>query len=259
MQLTGSYYSESNYDYIYIYNGVGTGGTLLYSGSASSSTSIGTITSTDPTGALTIRFTSDGSVQNSGFDFTISCFGPALPGENCSNAQNLATLTSPYSASTTGYADDISTCRTGYPDRMFYLDVPNNYSVDIWQSTNDYDSYHYMGYGASCPGTQIYCVDDADTQNNPWVNTTGTTQRVWFIVDGYSGSGNFTLNWNLVAACNAPYIHYGKCIKCNSLSWRKCYLSIFHEQWRLLLRSKYLGISVGKHLWWRCEIMEYYC
>lgn len=61
-----------------------------------------------------------------------------------------------------------------------------------------------MGYGASCPGTQIYCVDDADTQNNPWVNTTGTTQRVWFIVDGYSGSGNFTLNWNLVAACNAP-------------------------------------------------------
>jgi subtilisin-like proprotein convertase family protein len=76
IRLTGNYYTEDNYDYVYIYNGVGTGGTLLYSGSASSSTSIGTITSTDATGALTVRLTSDGSVENSGFDFTIACIEP---------------------------------------------------------------------------------------------------------------------------------------------------------------------------------------
>ncbi len=76
IQLTGTYYTETNYDYVYIYNGVGITGTLLYSGSASASTSIGTITSTDATGALTVRFTSDGSIQNSGFDFTISCITP---------------------------------------------------------------------------------------------------------------------------------------------------------------------------------------
>lgn len=200
VQLTGSYYSEASYDYIYIYNGVGTGGSLLYSGSASSSTSIGTITSTDPNGALTIRFTSDGSVQNSGFDFTIACVAPLLPGENCSNAQDLNTLTSPFSASTVGYADDISTCRTGYPDRVFYINVPNNYTIDIWESVNYYDEYEYMGWGGSCPGANtINCWDNDALSHNTWVNTTGSTQTVWYIQDGYSGSGNFTLNWTLTA------------------------------------------------------------
>lgn len=126
----------------------------------------------------------------------------ALPGENCANAQDLSLLTSPYSATTVGYANDISTCQTGYPDRIFYIDVTNGSSVDIWQSTNDFDSYHYMGYGSSCPGTQIYCVDDSDIQQNPWTNTTGSTQRVWFIVDGYSGSGTFTLQWSISAPFN---------------------------------------------------------
>jgi hypothetical protein len=123
-----------------------------------------------------------------------------LPGENCANAQNLASLSSPYSATTASYADDISVCQTGYPDRIFYIDVPNGYSVNIWQSINAYDSYHYMGYGGTCPGTTtLYCIDDSDTQQNPWTNTTGSAQTVWFIVDGYSGSGTFTLNWTLTA------------------------------------------------------------
>ena len=124
-------------------------------------------------------------------------------GENCNNAQDLSTLTSPYSATTSGYLDDISTCNTGSPDRIFYIDVPNNNIVDIWQSTNGFDSKHYMGYGSNCSTTtQIYCVDDPDTQNNPWTNSTGSTQRVWFIVDGYGGgSGTFTLNWTLTTPC----------------------------------------------------------
>lgn len=124
----------------------------------------------------------------------------SLPGDNCANAQNLASLTSPYNATTIGYSNDISVCRTGYPDRIFYISVPNGNTIDIWQSTNSYDSYHYMGYGATCPGTTtLYCVDDPDTQQNPWTNNTGATQTVWFIVDGYNGSGTFTLNWSLTA------------------------------------------------------------
>ncbi|MBE0638760.1 MAG: BspA family leucine-rich repeat surface protein, partial [Bacteroidales bacterium] len=122
-----------------------------------------------------------------------------LPGENCTNPQNLATLTSPYSSTTVGYANDIGVCRTGYPDRIFYINVPNGYTVDIWQSANEYDSYHYMGYGGSCPGsTTLYCIDDPDTQHNPWTNTTGSTQTVYFVVDAYIGSGTFTLQWTLI-------------------------------------------------------------
>jgi len=73
IQLTGNYYTEAGWDSVIIYNGVGITGTVLFVGSTSSLSSIGTIASTDVSGTLTVRFKSDGSVQNSGFDFTISC------------------------------------------------------------------------------------------------------------------------------------------------------------------------------------------
>lgn len=84
-----------------------------------------------------------------------------LPGENCTNAQDLALLTSPYNATTVGYANDISVCRTGYPDRIFFISVPNGAILNIGESTNSYDEYEYLGYGATCPGTNtIYCWDN---------------------------------------------------------------------------------------------------
>jgi len=122
-------------------------------------------------------------------------------GENCGTAMNLASMTSPYSSTTVGYLDDISTCRTGYLDRIFYIDVPNCNSIDIWESANSYDEYEYMGYGNVCPGaTTINCWDNDALSHNIWTNGTGSTQRVWYVQDAYSGSGTFTLNWTLTAA-----------------------------------------------------------
>ena len=119
-------------------------------------------------------------------------------GENCTNPQDLSTLTSPYSASTIGYADDISACRTGYADRIFYLDVPNNYTITFQETTNDYDEYEYIGYGSTCTSTtQIQCWDNDALASTTWTNTTGSTQRVWYVQDAYSGSGNFTISWVL--------------------------------------------------------------
>ena len=70
--LEGTYNTESSYDYIEILNGAGTTGSLI-----ASFTGSGTITqpvvSTAASGALTIRFHSDPSVQNSGFVFTEYC------------------------------------------------------------------------------------------------------------------------------------------------------------------------------------------
>jgi hypothetical protein len=131
--------------------------------------------------------------------WTLAYWQTSPLGENCSNAQNLAALTSPYSGTTVGYADDISICSTGYPDRIFYIEVPNGYSIDIWESANSYDEYEYMGYGASCPGnTTINCWDNDALLHNTWTNNTGSTQTVWYVQDGYSGSGTFTLNWTII-------------------------------------------------------------
>ncbi len=141
--------------------------------------------------------------------FYMNC--PLLPGDNCSNAQDLASLTSPYSSTTQSYLDDYSiTCAGGNtsPDRFFYISVPNGYILTIGQTLNGYDSENYMAYGGTCPGsTQIACFDDPDIQNVTWTNSTGTTQTVWWVQDGYFDAlqyGTFTLAWTLTAPSAPP-------------------------------------------------------
>ena len=71
INISGSYQVETGYDYIYIYDGVGTGGALLatYNGT-------GTINYTGAAGhSLTLQFTSDVSVNYYGFALNITYSG----------------------------------------------------------------------------------------------------------------------------------------------------------------------------------------
>lgn len=74
IRVSGNLTSEANYDYLRIYNGVGLGGTLLWSGSGT--VPIPLTTSTDPIGALTVNFYSDASIVYAGFDIAIGCYDP---------------------------------------------------------------------------------------------------------------------------------------------------------------------------------------
>ena len=77
MMLQGTCNVENNYDHLYIYDGVGTSGTLLGSFGNSNDQNV-TVLST--TGPLTIHFTSDGTVQKWGFELFAtceSCFPPS--------------------------------------------------------------------------------------------------------------------------------------------------------------------------------------
>ncbi|MXN89873.1 T9SS sorting signal type C domain-containing protein [Flavobacterium sp. Sd200] len=134
-----------------------------------------------------------------------------LPGDTCETAINLETLTSPYSSSTVGATHNFTngcTFENTAADLFYYIVVPHGYTLTIGQTTNDYDSTNYIGYGSTCPGeTEIACWDDSDEQTFIWENTTGSTQTVYWVQDGYNiGEGNFTLEWDLVAppACNIP-------------------------------------------------------
>ena len=67
---------ESNYDYLYIYDGISTSATQI--GQYSGTTGPGTVTATNDEGALTFRFTSDYSVNKSGWVATVSCEIPSF-------------------------------------------------------------------------------------------------------------------------------------------------------------------------------------
>ena len=66
--------TESNYDYLYIYDGTSTSATQI--GQYSGTTGPGTVTATNAAGALTFRFTSDYSVNKAGWVATVSCVYP---------------------------------------------------------------------------------------------------------------------------------------------------------------------------------------
>jgi len=80
IEIFGTQDTESGYDGIEIYDGVGLGGTLLYAFEGTQA--IPTLTSSDLIdGALTVYFYSDGSVTYSGFEITIACvLPPDCPG-----------------------------------------------------------------------------------------------------------------------------------------------------------------------------------
>ncbi|RYD54375.1 MAG: hypothetical protein EOP56_19320, partial [Sphingobacteriales bacterium] len=117
----------------------------------------------------------------------------------CTGATSLDALTSPVSGSTVGYANDFTpSCSSSTaPDRYYSITVPPGYALSMSQS-NSYDSIHSTFYGTCAAPTEISCTDDPDESVVNWTNTTGTTQTVFWVQDGYStNSGDFTLSWTL--------------------------------------------------------------
>ena len=158
----------------------------------------------------------------------VGTFTTLVAGDNCSNAIDLSGLTSPYSSTTANASHDFTnSCASGNTDKdlVFFIDVPSAYQLTIGQTVNGFDSENVISYGASCPSTttsissvQIACYDDPDDQSNVWINTTGSSQRVWFVEDGYSSgnSGTFTLAWSLLAPPSPPDCPNGDVIVCTT-------------------------------------------
>jgi hypothetical protein len=107
--ISGNYVTES-IDYIRIYNGTGTGGTLLatYSGT-------GTINYTGTAGqTLTIQFTSDSSIVYSGFGLSVSYSGICFPA--CSGTPTAGTVTTTPSTGWSGTS--YSVVASGYTQAL---------------------------------------------------------------------------------------------------------------------------------------------
>ncbi len=131
--------------------------------------------------------------------------------DNCGNALNLSSYgaSGSWSQNTCGFCSDYTTCygHTNGPDVFFYYPVPNNYQIVLAQQGYYYDGVTILRWGGSCPGTtQLYC-EDGEPYTYTWVNTTGSTQYVYYIRDGWgSACGQFNFTWNVTSTCTAPAI-----------------------------------------------------
>src|SRR5690554_6099227 len=135
--------------------------------------------------------------------FSFNSFAQTVPGDNCENALNLADLTAPYSGSTASATNDFDLCFMGNSkDLVFFYDLEVGETLVIKQVSNNYDSRCSLRWGGACPGeTEIACIDEPDTAPVGWINTTEDTQRVWFVLGGYStSSGDFVLDWQVYPA-----------------------------------------------------------
>lgn len=207
VHLEGDYYTESCCDHIYIYDGVGTGGTLLgqFEGT-------GTVDVISTTGPMTVHFTTDGSVQYDGFHFQFSCQGSCTCGG------------SPYGLQVTQSQNGllVSWNPSLDPELLHYIVeygpagftpgtgttvvvTGNSYEIIGLTALNTYDIYVYYDCGDDGvvtdenPGVITFCVPDASAcidftdWNNPAIHGTYGTfanpyQTQGIVDNGYSSS-----------------------------------------------------------------------
>jgi hypothetical protein len=97
--IQGTATIEASWEYLRIYDGAGTSGTMLgeYSGQG---ITIPLLTST--TGPLTVTFTSDASVAYSGFELTVSCISNTCPPPSSITVSNVGNTSATVSWTPTG-------------------------------------------------------------------------------------------------------------------------------------------------------------
>ena len=123
-------------------------------------------------------------------------------GDACAYAIDLGTLTSPVSGDTAAFTQGfVPTCNSSSntaPEVFYSINVPVNYTLNIGQTANNYDSVHVMFYGNCTTNTLITCLDGSETTAINWVNNTGSAQTVYWVQDGWAAnSGTYTLAWTL--------------------------------------------------------------
>ena len=126
LNITGTSYTESTYDYLRIYSGVGTSGEELWTDyGVDELQSFGPILSTTP---ITITFHSDGSVQRDGFQINVACVD--LP--SCATPETFVLEGTDSSSVSFSWVDNAATAwAIGYGPAGFTLGDENTLWADF--------------------------------------------------------------------------------------------------------------------------------
>ena len=197
VHLSGSYHTESSFDYFYVYDGTTTNGTQL-----GYFTGTGTCDVTSQSGALIIYFHTDGSVVYDGFELSVTCVGSCDCGGPyglvASTGNGTATIswTNPNSPDITGFIVEYGphgfTPGTGTTQ---YL-TSTSFTVNGLTNGTEYDFYVYYDCGGDhVVTTEIGTMVSVIPSTNINFPTSGSTSIIMCsgrIYDSGGPSGQYT-------------------------------------------------------------------
>ncbi|MCQ2259904.1 MAG: fibronectin type III domain-containing protein [Bacteroidales bacterium] len=165
LRFSGWAYTESTYDYLYIYDGVGTSGTLLFETSSSSVRD--DIPMTVSNGPITLHFTSDGSNVYDGFELRVSCVG--LP--NCPNPTNFHLVSSAIDTVAVAWTDTAfsTNWQVGYGLTGLDPDTLTDNIIDVTSTTA------YLTNLSPSNTYDLYVRTDCGTEYSWWIGPVTVT------------------------------------------------------------------------------------
>ena len=186
--VSGTYNTESGWDYLYIYDGAGTGGTQL--GQFSGAGTIPAMVASN--GPLTLKFTSDGGVNMSGFQLNVTCASCTPPGFlTTSNLTATSTDLTWVGMSTTymvEYKADSDTVWTSETTLDTFLTLNGltpltSYQVNVYGDCGgDYSPAASITFITPMVATAIpYNTDFSDGSDQNWLLNNGSCANGWMI------------------------------------------------------------------------------
>lgn len=204
IQVSGTVSTESGWDYLYIYDGVGTSGTLLFEGEGTM-----TVPPVMSSTALTVVFESDGSVFYDGFALNIECVDCVTPTPHVVQVglDNAQITWDDQGGSPLGWevafgpaGFNINSVQPEYVSTNVYdaLNLTNNTSYDVYVRTfcNSGDTSSWSNVLNiltlnSLPAAIPYFCDFEDTtQSNEWTLLNGSCTNQWVIDTAVNNTAN---------------------------------------------------------------------
>ncbi len=221
------------YDVLYIKNGPAQNSPDLWAGCGTGN--LGVYTANNPSGCLTIRFSSDGSINREGWEATISCVPCAIASNNAGNSDcgNAVTVCSNANISDVsngpGINSTCSGCITNETYTNFYVFRPQfsgtmglvinpNVSTDdfdfaVWGPFSGAPNCASLGTPLRCSyaantgstGTSTTATDASeDVTGDGWVSQFNVTANQYYLLmingwDSLAGSNGYNLTWQLPA------------------------------------------------------------
>jgi uncharacterized repeat protein (TIGR01451 family) len=156
-----SYDLETNYDYLYIYNGTSVNAPLIATLNGTSSNTV-TYNANNTSGALTFRFTSDASVLRAGWVANVSCGGVGFTYTSTNNGPNMQFVASSSSPNIASYLWDFgdgATSTSGATTTHAYA-TGGSYQVCLTITTTDGCSF------SNCQNVFVPCGDFLNAQTS---------------------------------------------------------------------------------------------